>query len=77
MVKSFLLSTATYCAIAVVGISSTTQPAVTAFQIARPSLVHKTTSLNHSNNNNNSDGNDETIINGREVVVGSSSSPLA
>ncbi len=74
MVKSFLLSTATYCAIAAIGISSTTQSScgVAAFQIARPSLVHKTTTSLNSNSNN-----DESIINnGREVVGSSSSSPL-
>ena len=67
MVKSFLLSTATYCAIAAIGSSG----GVAAFQIARPSLVHKTTTSLNSNSNN-----DESIINGREVVDSSSSSPL-
>eukprot|EP00573_Skeletonema_grethae_P007985 CAMPEP_0201702136 /NCGR_PEP_ID=MMETSP0578-20130828/35363_1 /ASSEMBLY_ACC=CAM_ASM_000663 /TAXON_ID=267565 /ORGANISM="Skeletonema grethea, Strain CCMP 1804" /LENGTH=465 /DNA_ID=CAMNT_0048189611 /DNA_START=74 /DNA_END=1471 /DNA_ORIENTATION=+ len=52
MVKSFLLSTATYCAIAVVGISTTQPPACTAFQISRPSLVHKTATSSSSRLNN-------------------------
>uniref|UniRef100_A0A7S2KNJ4 Plastid division protein FtsZ n=1 Tax=Skeletonema marinoi TaxID=267567 RepID=A0A7S2KNJ4_9STRA len=66
MVKSFL-STATYCAIAVVAISTT--QTTSAFQTIRPSLVYKTTATSSSLNNNSNLNNDE-------VSVGSGSSPL-
>jgi cell division protein FtsZ len=62
MVKSIILSTATYCAaIAVVAVSSTKQ--TTAFQTIRPSLVpKKTISLNSNLISNNGD---EEVINNR------------
>mmetsp|Transcript_4737 Transcript_4737/g.7365 ORF Transcript_4737/g.7365 Transcript_4737/m.7365 type:complete len:456 (-) Transcript_4737:225-1592(-) len=61
MVKSFL-STATYCAIAVVAISTT--QTTSAFQTIRPSLVYKTVTTSSSLNNSN--------LNNDEVSVGSS-----
>eukprot|EP00984_Skeletonema_dohrnii_P038909 scaffold42694_cov205-Skeletonema_dohrnii-CCMP3373.AAC.2 len=61
MVKSFL-STATYCAIAVVAISTT--QTTSAFQTIRPSLVYKTATSSSSLNNSN--------LNNDEISVGSS-----
>jgi len=76
MVKSFLLSTATYCAIAVVGGITTTQPpSVTAFQISRPSLVHKTAASNSSSRLNNSNNVEDDITTNGGVTSSNEEGP--